>query len=188
VHSDEFVVGAVGRLSDQKDFGHLLRAIRLLVDTDPEAHRRLRGLIVGPDGGARAALEAEAQSLGIADRAVFLGARSDVPELLRAFDAFVMCSRYEGLPFALLEAMAMGVPVVATAVGSIPEVIDGSAFLVVEPFDTASALGELMHNPGLGEQLGRNGRARARQHDVTEMMRRYEDVIEEALAEATGRR
>jgi glycosyltransferase involved in cell wall biosynthesis len=109
-----------------------------------------------------------------------------VPELLRAFDVFALCSHYEGVSFALLEAMAMGLPVVATAVGSIHEVIDGNAHLVQEPFDTARALGELFHDPSQRERLGCRGRERARHHDVRDMIERYEAVIEEALAEAAS--
>lgn len=185
---EDFVVGAIGRLAPQKDFGHLLRALRLLIEGDPAAARRVRGVIIGPDGGERAALEAELHALGLADRVRFLGPRTDVPDVLRALDVFAMSSRYEGVPFALLEAMAMGLPVVATAVGSIPEVVDGNAYLVQNPPETAAALRELLHDPSQCERLGRRGRQRAREHDLVEMVRRYEVVLQEALAEGLSGR
>jgi glycosyltransferase involved in cell wall biosynthesis len=183
---EAFAVGAVSRLAPEKDLGHLLRALRLLADGDATAGHRTVALLVGPDGGARAALEAEARALGLTDRVRFLGPRADVPAVLRALDVFALTSRYEGVPLALLEAMAMGLPVVATAVGSIPEVVDGNAYLVQEPPETAAALGELYRDPALRHRLGRRGRRRARAHDVETMVRRYEAVLTEALAEARG--
>jgi glycosyltransferase involved in cell wall biosynthesis len=71
-------------------------------------------------------------------------------------------------------------------VGSIPEVVDGNAYLVQEPPETAAALGELYRDPALRHRLGRRGRRRARAHDVETMVRRYEAVLTEALAEARG--
>jgi glycosyltransferase involved in cell wall biosynthesis len=185
---DDFAVGAVGRLAPEKDLGHLLQALRLLVDRDAAARRQVVALLVGPDGGARGALEAETRALGLTDRVRFLGPQADVPVVLRALDVFALTSRYEGVPLALLEAMAMGLPAVATAVGSIPEVVDGNAYLVLEPTGTAAALGELLHDPALRRRLGQRGRRRARAHDVTTMVRRYEAVLADALAEGRAGR
>jgi ABC-type polysaccharide/polyol phosphate transport system ATPase subunit/glycosyltransferase involved in cell wall biosynthesis len=183
---DAFVVGTVGRLAEEKNIGHLLTAVEYLAKIDASAARRVRVLIVGPDGGERASLEAQVSALGLTDRVRFLGPRSDVPALLRALDAFALCSRYEGVPLALLEAMAMGLPAVATGVGSIPEVVDGNAYLVQEPYETARALLELIRDPSQCEQLGHRGRLRARHHDIVEMIHRYEAVIEESLAEVAS--
>ncbi len=119
---------------------------------------------VGRDDGIGAALQARAAAAGIADRVRFLGARSDVPDLLAAADAFVLASHEEGSPNAVLEAMAARLPVVATNVGGIPEAVDdGKTGLLVEARDPASlatALSRLMGDSTLCEEMGRAGRAR----------------------------
>ena len=103
-------------------------------------------------------LRALAVELGIGDRVRFPGSRDDVFALLPAFDAFVLSSRFEGLPIALLEAMATGVAPVATRVGGIPEVVtDGRDGLLVEPGDPAAlagALDRILGDDALRDRLG----------------------------------
>jgi len=139
IPSDVFTYFFVGRLNAVKDLGTLLRAFAKL---PAEVLGRARLYLVG-DGPERATLEAERDSLGLAERVVFLGARGDVAELLPAADAFVMSSKSEGLPMVLLEAMAAGVPCVATAVGGIPQLFGADRGLAVPPQD-ASALAVAM--------------------------------------------
>jgi L-malate glycosyltransferase len=119
IDSETLVIGAAGRLSAVKGHVHLLRAARLAIER--RGHTKV--LIVG-GGPLDGALRDEAARLGIADACVFLGARSDVHDLIAAMDIFVLPSLDEGIPMALLEAMALGVPVVATAVGGVPEVVE----------------------------------------------------------------
>jgi glycosyltransferase involved in cell wall biosynthesis len=112
------VVGTVGRLSPVKGHIHLLKAARRILDTN----RAARFVIVG-DGPLRRELTAAAAQLGIDHACAFVGARTDVYDLMAAMDVFVLPSLDEGIPMALLEAMALGRPVVATAVGGVPEVL-----------------------------------------------------------------
>jgi L-malate glycosyltransferase len=115
-----FVVGSVGRLTPVKGVEYLLQAVSLIV------HERtipsLQVVVVGM-GPSRAALEELVQRLNISERVRFLGERHDVPDLLRLFDIFVLPSLHEGIPMALLEALAAGCPVVASAVGGVLEVV-----------------------------------------------------------------
>lgn len=121
---DRFVVGTVGRMVPVKDQLTLVRACARLVVANPSVAKRLRLVIVG-DGPLRSDLEREAVSLGIGDRMILPGATDSVAEWLRAMDLFVLPSLAEGISNTVLEAMATGIPVIATDVG-------GNADLVVD--------------------------------------------------------
>jgi len=140
------VVGAVARLAGQKRFDRLLRAVRLL---PPHVHCVLAG-----EGPHREALERMAEEEGIADRVHFLGFRGDVGDVLDALDVFVVCSDREGMANAMLEAMALGVPVLSTPVSGAAEALepfpDGRRPGVVVDFDPgeiAGALRRLLDDP-----------------------------------------
>lgn len=152
-------VVSVGRLTDLKDPVTLLRAWQRI----PEPHR----LILVGDGHLRPHLEAMVRD-GMSGRVTMLGARDDVPALLRAADIFVLASRWEGLPLAVLEAMMSRLPVVATTVGGVvEEVVDGETGLLVPPQNPealASALARLLDDPALRRRMGEAGQARAREH------------------------
>jgi len=174
------VFAFVGRLSPQKDPGTLLRAL---------ATARLAPwvLLVSGDGELRAELEAQAEGLGLLGRVRFLGIRSDVPELLAASDVFVLPSRYEGHPLSAMEAMAAGRPVIATAVGGVPEVVrDGVTGLLVPPGDAvalAGAIGRLGRDEGLRQEMGRRGGLLAAEaFDVSRMAEAYDRLYQEVLA------
>jgi glycosyltransferase involved in cell wall biosynthesis len=153
------VFGTIARLTGQKGHRYLLEAASLAI-------RRSPGLlfVFAGDGPLRESLEAQARSLGISSRVRFLGFRSDVAALMGAFDAFVLPSLYEGLPNVVLEAMACGKPVVATAVDGTPEVVaDGETGLLVPPRDPerlAEAILKLAGNPRLRTAMGLEARRR----------------------------
>jgi exopolysaccharide biosynthesis WecB/TagA/CpsF family protein len=158
------VVGTVARLVPVKDLGLLLDSLALLQERVPDA----RALIVG-DGPERHRLERRAAEKGLSDRVEFLGQVRRVWPALARFDVFVMTSEYEGVPISVLEAMAMGLPVVATAVGGVPEAVrEGvTGFLVKRDRDraaTAAALAariaELLLDRDLRERMGEAGRRR----------------------------
>ncbi|HUW84738.1 MAG TPA: glycosyltransferase family 4 protein [Phycisphaerae bacterium] len=152
------VVAGVGRLTQIKDWPVWLEAIRLLrraVSTDVQC-------IVAGDGPMRGRLEQLCWRLGLADTVEFVGYQPNVAGVLARADVVMLLSRREGLPMALLEAMAAGVPVVATCVGGVPEVvIDGLTGLLVEPGrpdQAATALARLMGDGHLARCLSEAGR------------------------------
>ena len=140
------VVITVGRLEPQKGIGDLLDAAAIVL----KEHPTCQFLIVG-DGPDRPSLQAQAKSLGIEASIIFAGFRSDVPALLKASSLFVLASLWEGMPNALLEAMAAGLPVVATAVEGSREILEsGRNGVLVEPgnpVDLAQAVVRLLNSP-----------------------------------------
>ena len=151
------VVGTVGRLAFQKapeDFVHALAGLR---------RSDVFGVWIG-DGPLRAKTERLARKLGLADRMLFTGERHDVEALLPGIDVFAMASRYEGLPCAIVEAMSAGLPVVATAVNAVPDVvIAGETGLLAPPGMPdllGRAIGHLLDNPAYAARLGAAGRER----------------------------
>lgn len=135
----DLVFGNVARFCDAKDHPCLLRAFAAVRTTHPQA----RLLLVG-DGERRAEAERLSTELGLGGAVHFTGTRNDIPELLRAMDVFVLSSRNEGMPVAVLEAMACGVPVVSTDVGGITELVrDGETARVVPPGDELALAGAM---------------------------------------------
>lgn len=163
IRSSGPVVITVGRLEEQKGIEFLLWAAALVLNRIPGC----QFLIVG-DGPDRDSLQALASALEIADSVFFAGHRGDVPELLKASSVFALASLWEGMPNALLEAMAAGLPVVATSVEGSSEVVEsGVSGLLVEPRDVqglAEALLRLLLNPEDATAL-----ANAAQHIAAEM-------------------
>jgi glycosyltransferase involved in cell wall biosynthesis len=173
---------AVGRLKAPKDFLTLIRSLGALRDHEFEA------LIVG-EGPDRNAIEAEIRRLELQGRVRLAGERSDVPELLAESDVFVLSSRSEGLPVSVLEAMAAELPVVATDVGGLAElVVDGETGILVPPGDEAAlteALGRLVEDRELRRRLGTAGRARAESSfDLSEFRRAHLELYERQLGSA----
>ena len=143
VPKDAVVIAKVGRLNVQKDHANFLRAAAILARKDPRAHF----LVVG-DGELMEQSRELAKQLGLgADRLTFTGNIRQMPELLAAIDIFMLASAWEGLPMVLLEAMAMGLPVVSTAVGGVPDLIEnGENGMLVPASDPAAlaAAGQLL--------------------------------------------
>jgi glycosyltransferase involved in cell wall biosynthesis len=154
--ADATVVGAVGRLTYQKAPEHFLAAMRLL------ARPGVIGVWVG--GGELAARIGGLASSHPAVRVVLAGERADVPEILPAFDVFALPSRYEGLPTAVVEAMACGIPVVATAVNAVSDVVvPGETGLLVPPRRPdllADAVRYLLDRPAVARRMADAARAR----------------------------
>lgn len=171
------VVGCVGRLHPDKDYSNLIRAVEVLTS---EGSATFAVTIVG-EGPERGRLEAEVAEKGLGEFVRFLGERSDVAEIYRTFDIFVIPSKTEGLPIALLEAMSSGLPCIATDVGGVRMALDQGAGMVVDPRDStglARALGALISNPDLRHSLGQTARERAvREFDRMEMLVRYESLL-----------
>ncbi len=178
---EELAVGTMGELTEQKNHFCLLEAVPAVLERRPEA----RFFIAG-GGELEGALRARRDEMGLADRVRFLGYREDIPRLLAALDIFVLPSLWEGLPVALIEAMAAGVPIVATDVDGNVEVFGrGEAGLAVPPGDPEKLAGGILalaDDPGRRRQLGEAGRRRARElFDVRVMIRRHQELYEACL-------
>jgi glycosyltransferase involved in cell wall biosynthesis len=175
---EDVVFVCVARFAPQKAHHVLLEALALGRKSEP----RLALLLVGDDpfGDGRARAEALARRLELGGRCVFAGIRRDVPAILAACDGFVMSSLWEGLGLVFLEAMAARLPVVASRVSAVPEVVrDGETGLLVPPGDPESlsgALVQLAGDAGLRARLGEAGSRRVRAHFGLERM------VEETLA------
>ena len=152
-----FCLGNVARLEVQKGHEDLLTAVQ-------QVYREIPGLtllLVG-DGSRGAELRELTQSLGLEQVVRFLGTRRDIPEILQALDAFIMPSRWEGIPLTLLEAMGYGLPVISTRVGRAPEIItdgvNGRLTPVAEPEALARAILELYWEPEKRQAWGEQAR------------------------------
>jgi glycosyltransferase involved in cell wall biosynthesis len=182
---DALVVGTIGRLSEQKGHRYLLEAAPGLLGR----RSRARLLVVG-DGDQSAALRAQAEALGVADRVTFAGHRTDVPALLGAIDVFCISSTYEGTPLALFEAMAAGKAIVSTAVDGCREVLeDGQTGLLVPPRDSASlqaALGRVLDDVALRRSLAERARAASVRYDIRACVSAMEALYDEVLAERSA--
>jgi glycosyltransferase involved in cell wall biosynthesis len=156
---DSHVVAVVAKLTEQKGHAILLRAMGSLLGQDSNLH-----VLIAGDGPLADALHAQAAGMPGGDRVRFLGVRSDVRAMLAAADLFVLPSLWEGLPMALLEAMAAGLPVVATAVsGTRDVVVDGVTGMLVPPGEElalADAIEQLITDRQTAEAMGSAGRQR----------------------------
>ena len=179
------VIGTVARLGSQKSPSDMVKAIAALGRSDVYA------VWIG-DGELRAKTQRLIDRKGLASRFFLVGDRTDVAELLPAFDVFAMSSLYEGLPCALVEAMSCGVPVVATAVNSVPEiVISGKTGLLARPGDPESlahALDFVLRNPAAGLRMARAARAHIGGRFTADVLGRdLTEVYESALQIASTR-
>lgn len=175
--SGRLVIGAVGRLVEEKDYDNLLRSLALLRDRGVAFAARIVG-----EGPLYQQLRALSQSLDLDACVTFCGRRGDVAELLRELDVYVLSSRHEGMPLAVLEAMATGVPVVCTAAGAITEVLaDGRNGLIVptgDPAALANALARLAAEPSLAARLADAALADVRRsYSIRGAMVRYSDIF-----------
>ena len=165
----EFVIGSVGRLGDQKAPLDLLHAFATVAAAHPQA----RLVFVG-DGPLRGKLEEAITALGLTGRVLLTGLRRDVPELLRAFDVFALASRWEGLPRVFPQAMAAGLPIVATRVDGAPDaVIPGINGWLVPVGDLAAMsarLSELAADPELARRMGAAGLERVEEFSAQTMV------------------
>jgi sugar transferase (PEP-CTERM/EpsH1 system associated) len=157
---DDWLIVQVARLDYLKDHATALRALAHAVGRLPNA----RLVLVG-DGPERPAIERLRAEAGLADRVWLLGPRGDVPRLLRAADLFLLTSISEGIPLTVIEAMAAGLPVVATRVGGVPEVVDDGVTGLLAAAGDAGALAAhlvaLAGQPDQAREMGRRGRDRA---------------------------
>jgi L-malate glycosyltransferase len=170
LNDDELLFLTVANLRPEKSYDVLLEAAKIIADHDLP----IRIAAVGR-GPLRTALHELHDELGLGDRFTFLGQRDDVLQLLAGADAFVLASRYEGIPVALMEATSVGLPIVATRVGGIPQILENEvdALLVPpgEPGLLARAMTRLASDPELCDRLGRQAKLRSSMFDIAEANR-----------------
>ncbi|HWX25002.1 MAG TPA: glycosyltransferase, partial [Vicinamibacteria bacterium] len=179
---EALLIGIVARLSAQKGHRFLLESFARVAAANAQA----RLLVVG-DGDLEAPLKEQAAALGIADRVVFAGHRTDIPAVLSALDVLAISSVYEGTPLSLFEAMAAGKAIVSTAVDGCLEVLEeGRTGLLVpreDPEALAAALLRTLGDAPLRESLGRAARAASTRYDIAATVRAMEALYDEVLRE-----
>jgi len=179
------IIGNVARLSREKDHNTLLAAFAIVSNE----LRNVKLIIVG-DGPLSEELQAKSIALNISSNVLFLGMRNDIPELLKLFDIAVLSSITEGIPLTLLEAMAAGLPIVATNVGGNPEVVEDQITGLLVPAKNPSALAEamihLLKNENKRIEMGEAGRKRVQKYfNLDLMVKQYEAIYETFLTVKT---
>lgn len=165
------LVGGVGRLRAQKGFPDLIDAFGRLAPEHVDLH-----LVLAGGGEEEQALRRQVEAAGLRERTHFLGHRDDVPQVLRALDLFVMPSHWEGFGLALTEALACGLPAVATRVDSLPDVLGEAGVLVParDPARLAEAIDRLLRDPAERARLAALGPEQAARFSVEQMVEAYE--------------
>lgn len=177
------VIGSVLRFTWQKDPLGLIAALAPLLRTAPRCI-----LVLVGDGPLRQRAEALTHTLGVARQTIFAGFRTDATELLFGFDVFLLPSRYEGLSYALLEAMAAGLAVITSSGGGEDAITDGENGFVIPPGDATQlrkATERLIADRGLREDMGQRNRQKVLQFSVTEQVRRTETLYDRLLEQKT---
>lgn len=187
---DALTISIVGRLRPQKNHPLFIQTAAIV----SQSISTVKFLVVGDgDGDEQAQLESQAARLGVSDRVLFLGSRSDIPDVLAATDVMCLTSHYEGVANSLLEAMCAGIPVVSTAYAGVDELVTDECNGLIAPLGDASALAEhlvrLLGDRGLRKMLGHNGRRTVEDHFTMEAMgRNLYAIYDKCYAAATGRK
>jgi len=161
----------LGRFNEQKNHEGLLRAFRIVAEQEPDCRLDLLG-----DGELRTQTEELAKQLGISEKVRFLGSQSNVYPYLKEADIFLLPSNYEGMPMTIIEAMGTGLPVVASAVGGVPDMIthgESGLLTSTDPEEVAGAVLELMGNKALREKLGENAKQASKRFSAEYMAAEY---------------
>lgn len=169
--SDPVTLVHVGRFDAPKNHPGLLRAFRMVHEAYPNSRLRLVG-----DGETRQDVEQLARELGVAPWVEFCGMQADVHPFLQGADVFLFPSLYEGNPMTILEAMATGLPIVATQVGGIPDMVENEKDALLVPCDeeaVAAACGRLLSDEALRSRLGRQAREDSARFSANAMAQRY---------------
>jgi len=178
---EDFIIGIVARLDPIKNHKTLFFAFKEIVKNYPQVK-----LIIVGDGPLREELKEKSYQLGIKNKVIFMGERDNVSEILKTFDIFVLPSLNEGMSNTILEAMATGIPVIASNVGGNPElVIDGRTGFLFSPNDVESLVQKIktyILHPELKQKHGYNARKRVEEKfSLDQMVRRYEELYVELV-------
>jgi len=183
---DNLLVGTVGRLDPVKDFPTLMKGFNQIKDGFPRAK-----LVIAGDGPVRSNLSRLGKELGLESSLIWLGERNDIPELLPCFDIFVQTSIFEGMSNTILEAMASGLPIIATATGGNPEVVSHGENGLLVPVggvrELSVALQKYLSDPVLRNKHGSSSRARALNcFDLSLMAARYAEMYETLVSDSSS--
>ena len=182
ISEDTLLIGIVGALAPHKDHRNFLEAAAIVKQSVPD----VRFLIVG-DGELRAELEWVSTTQGLSADVIFTGFREDVLEITKTMDIFVLSSYLEGMGTVILDAMALGRPVVATKVGGIPEIVqhekNGLLVPARNPGKLAEAILKLVNNPSLRAQMGAQGREQVKRYTLERTVEGAEAVYFRALSQ-----
>ena len=178
---EDFIIGIVARLDPIKNHKTLISAFKEIVTIHPNTN-----LVIVGDGSLRNKLENQTYQLGIKNKVIFMGERDNVPEILKTFDVFVLPSLNEGMSNTILEAMATGIPVIASNVGGNPElVIDGRTGFLFPTNDVESLVQKIktyILHPELKQKHGYNAHKRVEEKfSLDQMVRRYEELYLELV-------
>lgn len=176
-----FTIGSVGRLAEQKGYSYLLAAMPRVLEHHPETRLVLLG-----DGELRSELEAQVRQLSLSNNVLFAGLLDNVQERLHDFDLFVSSSLWEGLPTVIMEAMAVGLPVIATDIPGTREMIsDGINGRLVPPRDPitlADTINKMIENSKMRQIFGKAGKETVKQFSIENIAQRYLELYEMLLA------
>lgn len=178
---DQILFVCVARFAPQKNHELLLKAFAQGCAADPRAH-----LVLVGDGVLREELQQQAKSLCIAHQVHFLGLRADIPDVLGAMDVFVLSSDWEGNPLSVMEAMASALPIVSTAAGSVPNMLEHGRDGFIVPIGDATAFSDrinaLLRDAEARRLLGASAGQRAKEkYDVSAMVRAYEEMYQQLV-------
>jgi glycosyltransferase involved in cell wall biosynthesis len=183
--SGSFIIGAVGRLDPVKDYKTLIRAFTLLTSKTNETNKtnktiKSKLLIIG-SGHEKQKLNELANRMDVAADVYFLDERKDIPELMQCMDVFVLPSIAEGISNTVLEAMASGLPVIATRIGGNPELVDdgktGYLFKIQDYKELEEKLSIYLNRPSILHEHGMNARTRAIENfSLIRMVKKYEEL------------
>jgi glycosyltransferase involved in cell wall biosynthesis len=181
LNGNDKIVGTIGSLTEEKGHIYLLEAARQVIDKCPECSF----LVVG-EGSQRRLLQEKTANLGLTGKVVFAGSRKDIPEILSILDISVLPSLKEGLPMALLEAMASKVPVIATKVGAIPNVVEdrinGMLIPPRDPDAIAEAINIILSDGNSAKEMAQKAFEKVRDHySSKKMAEKYLTVYQELL-------
>lgn len=190
IEPDAKLIGTVGRLVWQKGLTYFIQAIKHIVDSELQIAGKIKFLIIG-EGNERKSLEKLVMKLGIENNVIFTGFRKDVKEILQALDIFVLPSIREGQPIILLEAMAMGKPIVATDIEGVNEtVVDGLTGILLPPRDPhllAEAIMYSLKDSKKAQEMGQAGRKIAEEKfNLKDKIKQHAQLYETIIVEKLG--
>ncbi len=181
IPEDAFLIGTVGRLAEQKGYRYLIDAATDVIMKYPCVYF----IIIG-DGPLSSELKEQAKTLAIDRQVIFTGGRNDVEKLLRCLDLFVSSSLWEGLPTVILEAMASGLPILATDIPGTNELIQHAQNgWLVSPHDSqaiSSAIAKLISSPQLTSDMAQRALVTSREYSIDSISQQYEVLYEELIA------